>query len=84
MLNMNPKPSNARMSQFTLAVSMVIFGTVPLIRHYIPLSSPLVAFFRGLLGTLVLLLVMFMPDILRSADESDKKSAGKGKKPKRS
>lgn len=57
---MNPKPPNARMSQFTLAVSMVIFGTVPLIRHYIPLSSPLVAFFRGLLGTLVLLLAMLV------------------------
>ncbi len=34
---------------------------------------------------LVLLLLLFMPDILRSADESDKKSGKKtGKKPKRS
>ena len=38
----------------------------------------------GVTAALVLLLLLFMPDILRSADESDKKSAGKGKKPKRS
>lgn len=57
---MNPKSSNIRMSQFTLAVAMVIFGTVPLVRHYITLSSPIVAFFRGLMGTLLLLVVMLV------------------------
>ena len=39
----------------------------------------------GVTAALVLLLLLFMPDILRSADESDKKSGKKtGKKPKRS
>ena len=39
----------------------------------------------GVTAALVLLLLLFMPDMLRSADESDKKSGKKtGKKPKRS
>ncbi len=39
----------------------------------------------GVTAALVLLLLLFMPDILRSVDESDKKSGKKtGKKPKRS
>ena len=57
---MKSKPSSARMSQLSLAVAMVIFGTVPLVQHYIPLSSPMIALSRGLLGTLVLLLVMLI------------------------
>ena len=39
----------------------------------------------GVTAALVLLLLLFMPDMLRSVDDSDKKSGKKtGKKPKRS
>lgn len=37
-----------------LASSMLIFGTIGLFRRYIPLSSGLLAFSRGILGALFL------------------------------
>lgn len=39
----------------SLAASMVIFGTVGIFRRYIPLSSGMLAFVRGMLGTLFLI-----------------------------
>lgn len=44
--------SNARVS---LILSMVIFGTIGIFRKYIPLSSGVVAFVRGVLGVAFLL-----------------------------
>ena len=38
-----------------LSLSMVIFGTVGLLRRYIPVSSAFLAFSRGILGGLLLL-----------------------------
>lgn len=39
----------------TLILSMVIFGTIGIFRKYIPLSSGIVAFVRGILGVVFLL-----------------------------
>ena len=39
-----------------LTASMVIFGTIGVFRRYIPLSSGLIAFFRGITGALLLTL----------------------------
>ena len=46
---------NDRRSIATLLASMLIFGTVGVFRRYIPLSSALLAFTRGILGGLFLL-----------------------------
>ena len=40
---------------FSLIASMLIFGTIGLFRRYIPLSSGLIAFSRGIIGFLFLL-----------------------------
>ena len=40
-----------------LITSLVIFGTIGIFRRYIPLSSALIAFFRGLIGALSLFLI---------------------------
>ena len=44
-------------SYCTLIGSMLIFGTIGIFRRYIPLSSGMLAFSRGLLGALALLLI---------------------------
>lgn len=41
-----------------LTLSMVIFGTIGIFVRYIPIQSSVIAFFRGLIGTAFLLLVM--------------------------
>ena len=46
---------NDRASVWMLVSSMLIFGTIGIFRKYIPLSSPLLAFSRGILGGLFLL-----------------------------
>ena len=38
-------------SYMMLISSMLIFGTIGIFRKYIPLSSGMIAFFRGLLGS---------------------------------
>ena len=43
-----------------LITSLVIFGTIGIFRRYIPLSSALIAFFRGLIGALSLLLITLL------------------------
>lgn len=46
----------ARTSYLSFVSSMLIFGTLGIFRRYIPLSSCLLVFSRGLLGSLTLLL----------------------------
>ena len=43
-----------------LVTSLVIFGTIGIFRRYIPLSSALIAFFRGLIGALSLFLITLL------------------------
>lgn len=45
------------MNHLKLILSMIIFGTIGLVRRYIPYSSALTAFSRGVIGTLFLLAV---------------------------
>ena len=49
--------SNNKKSLGIFVSSMLIFGTVGVVRRYIPLSSALLAFSRGILGGLFLLVV---------------------------
>lgn len=49
--------SNNKRSLGVFVSSMLIFGTVGVVRRYIPLSSALLAFSRGILGGLFLLVV---------------------------
>ncbi len=48
--------ANTRRSCLMLISSLVIVGTIGAFRRYIPLSSPMLAFFRGLVGAACLLL----------------------------
>ena len=48
---------NQGKAKLEMALSMVIFGTIGLVRRSIPYSSAMIAFFRGVIATLVLLLV---------------------------
>ena len=57
MRNMNrTQASNNRRSLGIFISSMLIFGTVGVLRRYIPLSSALLSFSRGILGGLFLLI----------------------------
>ena len=47
--------AKSRKSLWMLTLSMVIFGSIGIFRRCIPISSPLLACFRGLLGALFLL-----------------------------
>lgn len=49
------KNGNQPRSMLMLAASMLIFGTIGIFRRYIPLSSGVLAFARGLIGTVFLL-----------------------------
>ena len=46
-------------SYLALLSSMLIFGTLGIFRRYIPLSSAMLALFRGLLGSAFLLILVF-------------------------
>lgn len=48
------------LSLMTLILAMSIFGTIGLLRKFIPLPSGTIAFFRGAIGTVTLLLVMLV------------------------
>ena len=61
--------NNARVS---LILAMVIFGTIGIFRKYIPLSSGIVAFVRGVLGVAFLLVFIKLKNI-RMDKESIKK-----------
>lgn len=47
-----------RMSRWMLIVSMCIFGTIGIVRKYIPYPSSFVALIRGIIGTVFLLAVV--------------------------
>ncbi len=47
-------------SYLALLSSMLIFGTLGIFRRYIPLSSAMLALFRGLLGSAFLLILVFV------------------------
>ncbi len=49
---------NDRRSVWMILTSMLIFGSIGVFRRYLPLSSAFLAFFRGILGGLVLLVFM--------------------------
>lgn len=48
---------NQGKAKLEMIISMVIFGTIGLVRRSIPYSSAMIAFFRGIIATLVLILV---------------------------
>ena len=60
---------NDRKSLTMIIASMLIFGSIGVFRRFIPLSSPFLAFSRGLIGGLVILAFMKL------------KGAGAGEKP---
>ena len=49
---------NSRKSLAMIVASMLIFGSIGVFRRFIPLSSPFLAFSRGLIGGLVILAFM--------------------------
>ncbi len=51
---------NSNKSKFVMALAMTIFGTIGIFRRFIPLSSEIIALVRGAVGTLVLLLFVFL------------------------
>ena len=53
---MDNREQNRAGSMLMLASSMLIFGTIGIFRRYIPLSSGLLAFARGVIGTAFLVL----------------------------
>ena len=57
---MNDKQGRAGGALGLLVTSMCAFGTIGLFRRLIPLPSGTIAFFRGLIGTLTLALVMLI------------------------
>ena len=50
--------NNSPRAMLMMASSMLIFGTIGVFRRYIPLSSSLLAFFRGAIGSLFLLIFL--------------------------
>lgn len=54
MMDMDNRQNDCR-SLLMIVASMLIFGTIGLFRRYIPVSSAFLAFFRGLLGGMILL-----------------------------
>ena len=48
--------SNDKKSLLMILISMMIWGSIGIFRRFIPLSSSLIAFFRGLIGALFLVL----------------------------
>ena len=52
--------STEKASRNTLILSMCIFGTIGILRRYIPLSSSLIALVRGIIGAAFLMLVILV------------------------
>ncbi len=52
--------TNDKRSVLMLVVSMLVFGTIGIFRRYIPLSSAFLAFARGILGGVFLLVFMMV------------------------
>ena len=55
---MKTNEKNDRRSVWMIITSMLIFGSIGVFRRYLPLSSAFLAFSRGILGGLVLLIFM--------------------------
>lgn len=51
---------NIQAEKMMLIASMCIFGTIGIFRRYLPLPSSLVALVRGMIGTVFLLMVVFV------------------------
>ncbi len=64
---MNDKNRSGALSLAALIASVTVFGTIGLARRFIPLPSGAIAFCRGLIGTVTLLLLMLIlrkkPDV---------------------
>ena len=69
---------NQPRSLLMLGSSMLIFGTIGIFRRYIPLSSGLLAFARGLIGTAFLCAVMLVRRVL-SASAAQMKTEDSGR-----
>ncbi len=54
----DPMFSNEKTSRNLLILSMCVFGTIGILRRFIPLSSSLIALVRGIVGGVFLLLVV--------------------------
>lgn len=52
------QPKNSPRSLGMLIGSMTVFGTIGIFRRWLPLPSALIAFFRGLIGTVCILLFL--------------------------
>ena len=65
--------------------SILIFGTIGIFRRYIPLSSGLLAFARGLIGTAFLCAVMLVRKVLRESagevKDNSREGRGRGRHP---
>ena len=70
--------SNRPGSLVMLASSMLIFGTIGIFRRFIPLSSGLLAFARGAIGALFLILVVLIRGRLRRLREDRKRELNAG------
>lgn len=56
----NNGKNSANLARIAFIFSMSVFGTIGLFRRLIPLPSGAIAFFRGFIGTLALLLIVFV------------------------
>ena len=56
----NNGKNSANLARIALIFSMGVFGTIGLFRRLIPLPSGEIAFFRGIIGTLALLLIVLI------------------------
>ena len=56
----NKSKKGENLARGSLIFSMSVFGTIGLFRRLIPLPSGAIAFFRGLIGTLALLLIVLV------------------------
>lgn len=68
--------TNDKRSLLMLTAAMLIFGTIGIFRRLIPMDSALIAFFRGVIGSLCLLPVL-LTEKRRAALRMDVKTAGK-------
>lgn len=65
---MQKSTANARRANAAFVLSMIIFGTIGIFRRYIPLPSGLIAFSRGLIGMLFLLIFVAVRGIKLSKE----------------
>ena len=70
------RTTNDKRSLLMLTASMLIFGTIGVFRRMIPLDSALIAFCRGMVGSLFLLPFLWIAK-RKKALRTDKKTTGK-------